>query len=213
MQASTTDVLMAPEPNSVSQTPNTSAQVDPLQQACLLVGRFQYHFARIEQKIDQGVIKLLDLDDKAGPIVTGSVDFAKKLNLLWAVAYEQATNDKTRKFVDRTCKDVFAVNIDRQRVIHSSFEPAPTGGVQFKRTIPREGRVRVDDQVWGDKEFDDQYTKMKRLDDDLDKLVNVIKPAPVPDVSLWMSPLSEPVRISTGLGKGVLKPWRFNPRK
>src|SRR6266487_7032729 len=113
MQTSATNVLMPPEPNSVSQTANTSAQADPLQQACLLVGRFQYHFARIEQKIDQGVIKLLDLDDKAGPIVTGSVDFAKKLNLLWAVAYEHATNDTGREFVDRTCKDVFAVNIDR----------------------------------------------------------------------------------------------------
>src|SRR5436305_10531072 len=93
----------------------------------------------------------------------------------------------------------------RQSVIHSSFEPAPTGGVQLKRTIPREGRVRVDDPVWRDKEFEAQYTEMKRLDDDLDTLVDVIKPAPVPDVSLWMSPLSEPIRISTGLGKGVLK--------
>jgi hypothetical protein len=31
---------------------NTSAQVDlQLQQACLLVGQFQYHFARIEQRL------------------------------------------------------------------------------------------------------------------------------------------------------------------
>jgi hypothetical protein len=87
MQASTTAVLMA---CSVSQTANASAQADPLEAACRLVGRFQYHFGRIEQKIDQGVIKLLDLDDKAGPIVTASVDFAKKLNLLWAVANQQA---------------------------------------------------------------------------------------------------------------------------
>jgi hypothetical protein len=35
---------------------NTS---DPLERACLLVGRFLYHFARVEQKIDQAVIKLL----------------------------------------------------------------------------------------------------------------------------------------------------------
>jgi hypothetical protein len=38
----------------------------PLETACSLVGRFQYHFGRVEQKIDQAVIKLLDLDDKAG---------------------------------------------------------------------------------------------------------------------------------------------------
>jgi len=183
---------------------------DKLAHACRLVGLFQYHFARIEQKIDQGVIKLLDLDNKAGPIVTGSVDFAKKLNLLWAVAHEQATNDKGRKFVDRTCKDVFAVNIDRQRVIHSSFEPAPTGGVQFKRTVASHGRVSVDDQVWGDKKFNDQYTKMNKLADERDKLIDVIKPAPVPGVITWMSALSEPVRFSTGLGEGALKPRRLD---
>jgi hypothetical protein len=53
------------------------AEPDPLEVACSLVGRFQYHFGRVEQKIDQAVIKLLDLDDKAGPIVTGGIDFAK----------------------------------------------------------------------------------------------------------------------------------------
>jgi hypothetical protein len=184
-----------------------------LARACRLVDLFQYHFGRIEQKIDQGVIKLLDLDDKAGPIVTASVDFAKKLNLLWAVANQQATNDKGRRFVERTFKAVFAVNTDRQLVIHSSFEPAPSGDVQFKRTVAKDGRLRVDDQVWGEKKFDNQYTKMEKLAGDLDKVVAMIKPAPVPNVTLWMSPLSEPVRISTGLGEGALKPWRFNPRK
>ena len=37
---------------------------DPLEAACSLVGRFQYHFGRVEQKIDRAVIKLLDLDWK-----------------------------------------------------------------------------------------------------------------------------------------------------
>jgi hypothetical protein len=192
MQASTTAVLMA---RSVSQTANTSAQADPLEAACRLVGRFQYHFGRIEQKIDQGVIKLLDLDDKAGPIVTASVDFAKTLNLLWAVANQQATNDKGRRFVQRTFKAVLAVNTDRQLVIHSSFEPTPNGDVQFNRTVAKDGRVRVDDQVWGEKEFNDQYTEMKRLVADLDKLVDVIKPAPVQGVITWLSALSEPVPL------------------
>jgi len=192
MQASTADVLMA-------------AQADPQQQACLLVGQFQYHFARIEQKIDQGVIKLLALDDKAGLIVTSSVDFAKKLNLLWAVAYEQAINDKGREFVDRTFKAVFQINTDRQLVIHSSFEPAPNGGVQFKRTVPKGGRVRVEDQVWGDKKFDDQYTKMQGRADDLDKLVDVIKPAPVEGVITWLSALSEPVPLHRPESPGMRK--------
>ena len=156
----TTDVLMA-------QTANTSAQADPLEQACLLVGRFQYHFGRIEQKIDHGVIKLFDLDENAGPIVTGSLDFAKKLNLVRTAASQQAGNAKDRKFGEDTCKGVFDINDVRQLVIHSSFEPTSSGDVQFRRTVAKDGRVRVHDQVWGEKEFNKQYAKINKLADDL----------------------------------------------
>jgi len=100
---------------------------DPLETACSLVGRFQYHFGRVEQKIDQAVIKLLDLDDKAGPIVTGSIAFASKLNFVRTSAYQQAGNDKDKQFAEKTCNDVFDINIVRQIVIHSSFEPARDG--------------------------------------------------------------------------------------
>lgn len=148
---------------------------DPLEAACSLVGRFQYHFGRVEQKIDQAVIKLLDLDDKAGPIVTGSVDFAKKLNLVRTSAYEQAKNGKDKQFAKKTCDGVFRINSVRQIVIHSSFEPHD-GGVQFRRTVAKKGRVRVDDQVWNDKEFSKRYSEMSALETKLDKLIELIKP-------------------------------------
>jgi hypothetical protein len=77
--------------------------------------------------------------------------------------------------------------------------------VQFKRTVAKDGRVRVDDQVWGDKKFDDQYTKMKKLDDDLHKLVDVIKPAPVEGVITWLSALSEPVPLHRPESSGMRK--------
>jgi hypothetical protein len=167
---------------------------DKLARACRLVGLFQYHFARIEQKIDQGVIKLLDLDDKAGPIVTGSVDFARKVNFVRTAASQQARNEKDRKFGEDTCKGVFDINDDRQIVIHSSFEPAPNGGVQFKRTVAKDGRVRAYDEVWREKKFDDQYTKMKKLAVDLAKLIAVIKPVATVGPIHWVG-LGDLVRI------------------
>jgi hypothetical protein len=141
------------------------------------------------------------------------MDFFKKLNLLWVVANQQATNDEARKFVGRPFKAVSAINSDRQLVIHSSFEPAPAGGVQFKRIVPKKGRVRVDDQVWGDKKFEEQYTKMQRLDDDLHKLVGVIKPAPVEGVITWLSALSEPVPLHRPESPGMRKVYQalFSP--
>src|SRR5262245_24490128 len=130
---------------------------DPLEAACSLVGRFQYHFGRVELKIDQALIKLLDLDDKAGPIVTGSVDFAKKVNFVRTSSFQQAVNDKDKRFADNTCNEVFGINNVRQIVVHSSFEPAQDGGVQFRRTVARDGTVRVDNSVWSDKEFSKHY--------------------------------------------------------
>jgi hypothetical protein len=149
---------------------------DPLEAACALVGRFQYHFGRVEQKIDQAVIKLLDLDEKAGPIVTGSVDFAKKVNFVRTSAYEQAGNENDKQFAEKTCTDVFDINNVRQIVIHSSFEPAQDGSVQFRRTVARDGRIRVDDQVWDDKKFSKHCSAMVELEKALDKLIGLIKP-------------------------------------
>jgi hypothetical protein len=176
---------------------NNMAQQDPLDAACSLVGRFQYHFGRVEQKIDQAVIKLLDLDDKAGPIVTGSVDFAKKVNFVRTSAYEQARNDEDKQFTEKTCKDVFDINTVRQTVIHSSFEPAG-GGVQFKRTVAKDGRVRVNDQVWGDKEFSKHYSKMREVETELDKLIELIKPVK-PVGFQWYRPWQDTYHPSTPL--------------
>lgn len=163
---------------------------DPLEAACSLVGRFQYHFGRVEQKIDQAVIKLLDLDDKAGPIVTGSIDFAKKVNFVRTAAYEQQSlNDKDKAFAKKTCDDVFEINNPvRQIVIHSSFEPASGGGVQFKRTVAKEGRVQLLDQVWEDKDFSKHYEKMKELEAALERLIQLVKPIPFD----WFQPLAIP---------------------
>jgi hypothetical protein len=172
---------------------------DPLEQACSFVGRFQYHFGRLEQKIDQAVIKLLDLDNKAGPIVTGSVDFARKVNFVRTAANEQRSlNDEDKDFAERTCKKVFEINNARQIVIHSSFEPADNGGVQFKRTVAKDGQVQSHDQAWNDEEFSKQCSKMKALEVDFDKLIQLIKPVEVPNFG-WYMPLSDMTYRNTPL--------------
>jgi len=149
---------------------------DLLEAACSLVGRFQYHFGRVEQKIDHAVIKLLDLDEKAGPIVTGSVAFASKVNFVRTSAYQQAGNESDKQFADDTCDEVFKINNLRQMVIHSSFEPAEDGNVQFRRTVARDGRIHVDNPVWDNKEFSKHYSAMTELETKLEKLIGLIKP-------------------------------------
>jgi hypothetical protein len=77
-------------------------QMDPLEAACSLVGRFLYHFARVEQKIDQAVIKLLDLDEKTAPVVA-LLGFATKVDDLVATLARGHAGPLSRGHVPANC--------------------------------------------------------------------------------------------------------------
>jgi hypothetical protein len=98
------------------------------------------------------------------------------VNFVRTSAYQQAGNESDKQFADDTCDEVFKINNLRQMVIHSSFEPAEDGSVQFRRTVARDGRIRVDNPVWDDKEFSKHYSTMSEVETKLDKLIGVIKP-------------------------------------
>src|SRR5690242_18585732 len=127
--------------------------------ACMLVGRFLYHFARVEQKIDQGVIKLFELDSKIAPAVIGSIDFAKKVNLVRTAVLLQTNEESPKKTVSGTFSRVFSINMDRLVVAHSSFEATEEGGVQFKRVSAKDGRVETIAPLWSSNDFAQRYSK------------------------------------------------------
>ena len=72
------------------------------------------------------------------------------------------------------------INNDRQIVAHSSFEPASDGGVRFKRTVTKDGRVRTLDPGWTDTNFSQKYAEMIALESKLDRLIQLIKPTEIP---------------------------------
>jgi hypothetical protein len=180
----------------------------------LLVGRFLYQFARVEQKIDQAVIKLLNLDEKTAPIVA-SIDFAKKLeDLVRASAYKELKDaKKEKKFAKDVCDRVHDVNRHRRIVAHASFEPAPGGGVLFSRAVTEKGSVRPVAEPWTDENFATLYAEMTALEADLDKLIQLIKPTEVPNFG-WYVPQSDmmyrqsplPLRVAA-MNALVEVPW------
>jgi hypothetical protein len=152
-----------------------SAQENPLEQAYLLVGRFLHHFALVEQKIDQAIIKLLRLDSKCAPMV-GLLDFVKKVDDLVRVNAVSQTKDK--EFVNNVCNRAHTVNGYRRIVAHASFKPAPDGGVLFSRAVTAKGSVRPVSDPWTNTDFARRYAEMTALEADLDKLIQLIKPLP-----------------------------------
>jgi hypothetical protein len=154
---------------------------DPLEAACSLVGRFLYHFARVEQKIDRAVIKLLSLDEKTAPMVA-LLGFATKVDdLVRASAYKELQGPKkkeTKRFATDVCNRVLDINGYRRIVAHASFEPAAGGGVLFSRPVTEKGSVRPVTEPWTEEEFTTLYEQMTALEADLVKLIELIKPVP-----------------------------------
>jgi hypothetical protein len=156
---------------------NTSTELPPLDQACCLVGRFFYYFARVEQKIDQAVIKLSDLDEKVAPVVA-SLDSGRKVELVRGSARAQLTEAKDRQFATDTCNKVHELNMDRRMIAHSSFEPAAGGSIQFSRIITREGKIINIAEPWSATNFSERFRDMEALIRELDRLILLIKPLP-----------------------------------
>jgi len=89
----------------------TNRSPDPRERAWTQVGRFMYHFARVEQKINQAVIKLTELDAKATPVVE-LIYFGRKVNdLVRASAYAQATNN-----ADKDCEGRVQQSVGHKQV-------------------------------------------------------------------------------------------------
>jgi hypothetical protein len=158
-----------------------------------------YHFARVEQKIDQAVIKLLNLDEKTAPIVS-SIDFVKKVeDLVRASAYKELQDAKKEKeFANKVCNRVHDVNRHRRIVAHASFEPAPGGGVLFSRPVTERGSVRPVTEPWTDEHFATLYAEMTALEADLDELIKLIKPTEVPNFG-WYVPWTDMMHRRTPL--------------
>jgi hypothetical protein len=156
---------------------------DPLSVACELVGRFQYHFSKIETSINQGIAKLLNLNDIARDIVCANLDFVKKLNIIQtAIAYQFVDKDEAAV---SALKQALGINDPhRQTVIHSTFEPFGNDGVRFQRVIAKRGVIDRRPQEWDKARFENFCKQMETLAPEIERLIENLKPyAPSLDFS------------------------------
>jgi hypothetical protein len=155
---------------------------DPLGPACELVGRFLYHFAGVEQRLDAAIAKLFELTDDAADILTANIDFSRKINLIETIVRVQAL-DKTVKWQSDATDLTNAIkginSPHRQIAAHSSFEPAENGSVRFKRTKAK-GKLQREEPVWTKAMFNGHFSEMDKCAAKLDKLIADLRPIQSP---------------------------------
>jgi hypothetical protein len=179
---------------------NNSDKEDPLARACALVGRFLYHFGRVERKIDEAVIKLLGLSEKLTPVVT-AIDFARKLKLVKLSADTQITDPAENKKAHDLCGRVYTVNDNRTIITHSDFDAAPGGGVQFGKVTTKDGRVLDVGPLWSDAKFNASYDDMNALETELGQLINQLKRGEPPEEWFTYKGFPDPLKIILGLAE------------
>jgi len=151
---------------------------EPLTRACELVGRFLYHFSRVEQQLDLAITKLFKLDPEYAPIVTANIDFSRKVNIVQtAVGLQVQKSGKSFSIdVDKTFGAIKGMNDPpRQTVAHSLFDAGEPDGVQFKRTVAR-GKLDVKDPFWRQTEFEKHFSILRRLQTELQTIIVELEP-------------------------------------
>jgi hypothetical protein len=162
----------------MSGASDTIAPDDPLGAACELVGRFLYHFAAVERRIDAAVAKLFELTDDAADTLTANIDFNRKINLIETMVNLQAPDKapEWQKNATNLLKAIKGKNDPyRQIVAHSSFEPAENNSVRFKRTVAK-GKLQRNEPVWTKTMFDNHFADMDKYALQLDDLIADLQP-------------------------------------
>jgi hypothetical protein len=142
---------------------------DDLSKACAKVGRFLHDFALIEQEINVGIVKILGLKGDAADVIANTLDFIRKANLLRTVAVKTAPQPK-KGDVETLFSAIFRQNDDRILMAHSTFEPAADDGVQFRRTVAKDGKIKKVDPLWTKEKFEQSYKQLQDIRGRLTKL-------------------------------------------
>jgi len=131
--------------------------------ACELVGRFLFHFSKVELELNLTIAKLFEMKEDSAEIIAANIDFNRKLYLLSSIVDLQAADKSPswKESAETLISDIRAINNPpRQIVAHSSFEAGPQdNSVRFQRVVARE-TLKREEPVWTKETFDGYFSKM-----------------------------------------------------
>lgn len=134
----------------------------PLDQACLLVGRFALHFSGIESELNEAIRKLFELSPDSADTVCANIDFYKKFKIVNSALIDQDTEGNRRNSITALFKRIATANNNRQVFAHASFRENGTDGIIFERTTAVAGLKRTI-KIWTEKNCDEMFAEMAAI--------------------------------------------------
>jgi hypothetical protein len=147
----------------------------PTDQACLLVGRFLFHFSDIEAELNDALRKLFELHPDSADTVCANIDFFRKVHIVRSALTDQDVDGAQAQQIKAMFAKVGYFNDHRLVVAHAPFEANGDDGIKFKRTLAKTGLSR-EAPVWTAGYCARLYTEMVALKTDLHMMVQSVAP-------------------------------------
>lgn len=152
-----------------------SAELNPLDRACLLVGQFFLHFSKIEAELNAGIRKLFELPSDSADIVCANIDFFRKVSIVRSALIDQDANGTKNIEIERAFSGIAELNDRRLIAAHCGFDSDLKGGVTFERVTARTGLNRTA-ITWSSNDCSRLFEKMSSVLSSVRVLVENIAP-------------------------------------
>jgi hypothetical protein len=153
--------------------PGKFAQM-PLDRARYLAGSFLHLFAQIEEELDIAIGKLFELENDNSIILTSSIDFFKKCNIV-KTALNLQDDGSQSDIIKTVFSDIARINDQRQVVAHSMFNAHQPDGIAFQRTTAK-GALKKEIMAWTENDCAKNFIQMDEIRKQLHFLVQKIAP-------------------------------------
>jgi hypothetical protein len=165
-------------------------------EAFALVGEFMWHFAMLEDDLNNLVEQMMGLETMNGAILINHLDIAKKVNLAVCGMQLQPIDQKA---AIKDLNKIFGINEDRKIVAHCLFGPTTEGeAVDFHRTTTNK-KLSLDLVTWTKDDFRAKFERMTEVRNRLVDLTNTVKMVQSELFSRWLESTS-PFESQSGGG-------------
>ncbi|MGN6849440.1 MAG: hypothetical protein ACTHJK_08220 [Sphingomicrobium sp.] len=138
--------------------------------ACLLVGRFMYHWALLEGSINDGIGKLLGLGDLEEAIATNNMQFRSKVHILKTLVNLKGGKDWAKAAL-KDIEEISDLSAHRNIVAHTVFGPDNNQKAVRFLAVKAKGKLTFPNTVWTVPDFNARCKRIAELRKRVDQIV------------------------------------------
>jgi hypothetical protein len=139
------------------------AELDQETISLALVGRFLKRVCDLEERLNEAIAGILNIDDTKRFILCANISFRNKINILRSFVRNSSLTDHDKEQFDIELVKIGNLYERRNTLAHQYFKLAPNGDGVIFSIVKIKGGTAPLETPWTKKEFDDQDTMLEGM--------------------------------------------------